>query len=70
MFKIIRISPDKLSVHLDLRDLPPKSLNLNYGCQDVQWNPREGSSLVHLLYYYMHALVMTNLEAFIWKHVL
>lgn len=41
VFKIIRISPDKLSVHLDLRDLPPKSLNLNYGCQDVQWNPRE-----------------------------
>jgi len=42
VFKIIRISPDKLSVHLDLRDLPPKSLNLNYGCQDVQWNPKEG----------------------------
>ena len=43
VFKIIRISSDKLSVHLDLRDLPPKSLNLNYGCQDVQWNPKEGS---------------------------
>ena len=42
VFKIIRISADKLSVHLDLRDLPPKALNLNYGCQDVQWNPKEG----------------------------
>jgi len=29
---------------MDLRDLPVKSLNLNYGCQDVHWNPREGNT--------------------------
>ena len=42
VFKIVNLSPDRLSVHMNLRDLPVKSLNLNYGCQDVHWNPKEG----------------------------
>ncbi|XP_065918943.1 GATOR2 complex protein WDR24-like [Dysidea avara] len=41
VFKIVNLSSDQLSVHMDLRDLPIKSLNLNYGCQDVHWNPKE-----------------------------
>ena len=43
VFKIVSLSPDQLSVHMNLRDLPVKSLNLNYGCQDVHWNPKEGN---------------------------
>lgn len=52
VFKIIRITPDKLSMYLDLRDLPLKSLNLNYGCQDVQWNPKEGN----FIYYFCNVV--------------
>lgn len=44
VFKIVNLSPDRLSVHMNLRDLPVKSLNLNYGCQDVHWNPKEGNT--------------------------
>eukprot|EP00731_Ephydatia_muelleri_P024253 Em0016g524a len=45
LFKLIKLGAQKFEVHVDLRDLPPKQLNLNYSSNDVQWNPNEDQQL-------------------------
>ena len=42
VFKLIKLGAQKFEVKFDLRDLPPKQLNLNYSSNDVQWNPNDG----------------------------
>ena len=42
VFKILKLSPDRIESAINLRDLPHKQVNLNYSSNDVQWNPKEG----------------------------